>query len=342
LFVDHITLEDFFGLEQNLLKLLAQKYKNHQEERDQERAIPNCQNCNFRRQQPITFPAGCEGWCQECIEQKKRNDENPLPEEENPIPLPTPPSDGLTQTKSQIQAQYNLNSEEFNLVLEPLTDLKVLEEVAKLISKIKERTKDTDLDSLLESLLAYQKAPDNSLKRQAYQAANSYQQQVEQLVNDLVSQTQKRKSSLQELVSALDEAELNRIYQLIKEDSELYQGPNETLIDNHKNRVVGALQISSSDQVSDLTQELVTTLRTIITSDSNKEDLINLEQKVKEYQTAPEGEKNSLYQQHSSIIDQILSEIQTELTRRSKSEDDQQDNPTPSPTQPAKDQGLTP
>src|SRR5581483_11255934 len=190
--------------------------------------------------------------------------------------------------------------------------------------------------SLLESLMAYQKAPDNSPKSQAYQAVNSYQQQVEQLVTDLVRQTQKRQSSLQELVSASDEDELNQIYQLIKEDPELYQGPNEILIDNHKNRVVSALQISSQDQVSDLAQELVTTLRTIIASDSNKEELINLEQKVKEYQTASEGEKNTLYQQHSSIIDQMLSEIQTELTRRSKLEDEPQDNPTPSPTQPTK------
>jgi hypothetical protein len=328
-------LDDFFELEENLLTSLAQKYKVYQEEQD----IPKCQNCNFRRQQLTTFPADRKGWCQECIEQEKKNNQNP---EKNPVPLPTPPNNELNQTKQELQNKYNLNLEEFNLVLEPLTDWEVLEAVDKLISKVKTGTEGTDSASLYESLVTYQEAPDGSLKKQVYLAVNAYQQQVDQLIDSLEVQLKKCKSSLQELVAVKDETELNRTYQLIKEDSELYQSQNQSLIDNHQKRVKSSLQITSQDQVSEIAQELATALRTIIASDSDKDDLISLEQKIKEWQTATEGEKFSLYQQYSSIIDQMEQEIKTELTRRNKSEDEPRDNPT-SPTttpQPTREKGL--
>nr|CAG8453398.1 828_t:CDS:2 [Entrophospora candida] len=250
-------------------------------------------------------------------------------------PLENPSQQKLTQNKNQIKQEYNLSSEEFNLVLEPITDSELLEEVKKLISKVKTGTQDTDSDSLFEILKAFKQAPDGSLKKQAYLSVNSYQQQADLLISNLESKQQKRQTSLQELMKAQDEQELNEIYSAIKEDPELYQDHNQSLIDNHQKRVASALEIINSQNQGDSVQELVTTLRTIIASDSSKEDLISLEQKVQEYQKATKGEKANLYQQYSSIIDQMEQEIKSELTRRDKSEEEQKDNsPSQSTTPP--------
>jgi hypothetical protein len=263
---------------------------------------------------------------------KRRNEENP----ETPTPFPTPPNNELNQTKSQIQITYNLNSEEFNLVLEPLSDSELLKMVSKLISKVKTGAQNTDLDSLYETLKTYQEASDGSLKKSAYLALNSYQQQVDQLISSLARQKECRSNLLQALMSAQDEAKLNQIYQAIKADPELYGEHNQSLVDNHQKRVVRALQISSSDS-GDSAAELALTLRTIITSDSEEEELINLQRKIQEYQTA----QAELYQQYRAIINQMEQEIQTELTRRNKSDEPQDSPPAPHPTsQPSGEKGL--
>jgi hypothetical protein len=152
----------------------------------------------------------------------------------------------LEQTKQSLQTQFNLSLEEFNLVLEPITELKLLKQVQKLLDEVK-GTSTTNLDSLYETLRSYKLAPPGSLKNQAYQAVNSYQQQVDQLITSLQKQKDLRTSSLQKLVSAQSETELNEIYQALQSDPELSQASHQTIIDNHKNRVVNALKISSSE-----------------------------------------------------------------------------------------------
>jgi hypothetical protein len=236
----------------------------------------------------------------------------------------------LPQTKQALQAQYNLDLEEFNLVLEPITDLELLETIKNLISKVK-ISSDPDADSLLETLISYREATMGSLKQQAYLSVNAYQQQVDQLISNLEAQKNKRQITLSELVATQDENQLNQAYQSIQADTEFYS-QNQALIDNHWARVQSSLQITTQAEVSEVASELAQVLRTAITSDSLPEALISLQHQIQEYQTATEGEKQTLYQQHGSIIDQLLREIQTELTRRDKSHDDEHpEPPTPSP-----------
>ncbi|CAI2200196.1 12053_t:CDS:2, partial [Funneliformis geosporum] len=198
-------------------------------------------------------------------------------------------------------------------IVEPLTELDLVTAVAKLIAKLKGGT---DLDSRLEFLIAYRDAPANSLKKQAYTAVNNYQTQVEQLIKRLQTQKNKRKSSLQELVSAKSEAELNQAYQLIQQDPQL-TSPSPT---------------PSASQLAQL-------LRTIVGSDSPKNDLVNLSTKIKLYSTASDPEKSTLYQQYGAVIDQLDQEIQAELTRRQEAEEEQRDTPT-SPSTPPPSSGM--
>lgn len=49
-----------FSQERDFLVPLAQKYKDI-EEQNRKNNIPECKKCQLRREQPTTFPAGCEG-----------------------------------------------------------------------------------------------------------------------------------------------------------------------------------------------------------------------------------------------------------------------------------------
>ncbi|KLL04657.1 MAG: hypothetical protein MRERV_15c035 [Mycoplasmataceae bacterium RV_VA103A] len=78
--------------ERNFLVSLAKKYQAKEEQAQQEN-IPECKKCQLRREQPLTWPTGCEGWCKECVGQKQKvnnsdyrspvNDSNKSPSSNN-------------------------------------------------------------------------------------------------------------------------------------------------------------------------------------------------------------------------------------------------------------------
>ncbi|CAG8645609.1 25446_t:CDS:2 [Gigaspora margarita] len=237
----------------------------------------------------------------------------------------------LNEVKNRIKSTYNLTEEEFNTIIVPLTDKDLLEYVALLLEEVKkvQSGKITDIDSCYELLISYRDAAANSKKKKAYEAVNSYQQQVERIINDLQSKKQVINASLDELVKAENEEKLTLIYAKIKQNSGLYQDNNKKIIDNHHQRAHTAIKLESRPEATDTEKQLATQLRNIINGNSDKNVLENLQKELNEFKTAPAGEKKTIYNNYGNDIDLMLEEIKQELARREQSEKDQNKTPPP-------------
>ena len=89
---DWRNLINICSLEKNFLIPLAKKYKE-KEEQGRKDNLPECKKCKLRRERPTTFPAGCVGWCKECIAQKQREEQKRNNNHDNhnpPINNPSP------------------------------------------------------------------------------------------------------------------------------------------------------------------------------------------------------------------------------------------------------------
>ena len=216
----------------------------------------------------------------------------------------------------------------------PLTDKNLLEYVSLLIGKVKEsQAEGKCLDkvySLLEFLLSYRDAATESPKKKAYEAVNSYQQQVDLVIHKLENRKNLAGNYLKRLVASQNQAELNIIYNEVKKSPEFSQTDNQKIVDNHQKRVQVALELETKPAVPEIGKQLAIKLRTVINGDSATKDLENLQKELKEYQNSPEQEKKTVYNQYHQTIEATLAEIASELVRRNQSQQDQ--NKVPAPT----------
>ncbi|CAI2162888.1 17012_t:CDS:2 [Funneliformis geosporum] len=178
----------------------------------------------------------------------------------------------------------------------------------------------------LDSVAAIQAAERLLIKVREAQSKNDldaafYQQQAEVALARLQKRDQIREEVAKTIQEAKNESELEAVYNKIK-DSELYKqgGKSRKVIRNLRRRKRVSFQLNqenfSAENKNFLQIALVKLIPETIKDDNGEQALTELENQLKTFKTAPEGEeKGQIYQKYQKTIDQVLNEICQEKQR---------------------------
>nr|CAG8435678.1 12341_t:CDS:2 [Entrophospora candida] len=226
-----------------------------------------------------------------------------------------------------------------------LDSVRALELAERLYKKVKKAEVSDDIDiSLLTFLQSYQRAGEGTIKNQAWQAVNSYNQQAETALNHLQKTDKSRKELIRLIQETKSESELETAYNQVQ-SSELFQQGEKirTVVDNLRQRKKVSFKIDQNENISDenktfLKGALVKLIPETIKNHNDERELVELEKQLKDFQSAPESkEKGKIYKEYKNFIDQILTEISQERERyqqakqKSDLEINQNGNAKPSP-----------
>nr|CAG8598940.1 1968_t:CDS:2 [Entrophospora candida] len=200
-----------------------------------------------------------------------------------------------------------------------------LEEADKLLVKVQTAQGKKEADSsLLSELESYSQAPLGDIKNKAYQAVNSFENQVQDALKHLREISKNRTKIIEGIQNAKTESELNAAYQKIK-NSDFYQSEkNKKLTDKIHQRKKVCLEISRDSTIpAAINQFLQTTLIKIIPdsiqSKDDEKQLTELENELKTFsQDNQTSVKGKIYHQYKTIFEGILTEISQEKQRWSQ------------------------
>jgi hypothetical protein len=229
----------------------------------------------------------------------------------------------LTEARAQLKTKYANDA-----VAQAIFDNQVLDSAAavqtaeKLLIKVREAETKNDVDmSLLTLLQGYQEAETGTLKNKAWQAVNSHNQQSEVALAHLQKVEQSREEAAKTLQEAKNEKELEAMYNRIK-DSELYKqgGQSKRVIRNLRRRKQVSFQLDQENYSAEnkifLQTALVKLIPETIKNDNEEQELAELENQLKTFQTSSESEeKGQIYQKYKKTIDQVINEIRQERQR---------------------------
>jgi hypothetical protein len=223
---------------------------------------------------------------------------------------------------------------------------KIFDDFHNLIWQIQKAAEDEQITNFVSKIQKYQKAKAGTIKGKAWQAVNGYNHQAEAAINHLQKTEQSREEILNSIQKAKNESELQCFYDKAK-DSELYKegGKSKGIIDNLNKRKRVCFQIEKEDissKIKTFLQEVLTKIiPDTIKEDSEEQELTELENMLKTFQTAGEGEeKGKIYQKYNKVINEVLTEINQEkqryqLTKQESPETNENDGNKKSKSEPS-------